>query len=105
VVAEFVPGVKRAAKRDSDVYPDTIDITRTGAKALAFGGGILPGRAACRIETEIAFRRLADLKLEDLEHPRMVAADHRARPRARAGDLLYRRAIFTAGMVLTRPRR
>jgi cytochrome P450 len=66
-----------AANRDPAVYPDPdrLDITRTGVRALAFGGGIhyCLGAQLARIEAEIAFRRLAerlpDLVLEDLEHP------------------------------------
>jgi cytochrome P450 len=66
-----------AANRDPDVYcdPDTLDITRTGPRALSFGGGIhhCLGAQLARIEAEIAFRRLAErlpgLTLIDLEHP------------------------------------
>jgi cytochrome P450 len=74
---ESVLCVLGAANRDPDVYPepDTLEITRSGARALAFGGGIhhCLGAQLARIEAEIAFRRLAerlpDLTLTALEHP------------------------------------
>jgi len=66
-----------AANRDPEVYadPDRLDITRTGVRAISFGGGIhhCLGAQLARIEGEIAFRRLAQrlpkLALEDKEHP------------------------------------
>jgi cytochrome P450 len=66
-----------AANRDPDVYPDpdTLDITRTGARALSFGGGIhhCLGAQLARIEAEMAFRRLAErlpaLTLTQLAQP------------------------------------
>jgi cytochrome P450 len=66
-----------AANRDPEIYadPDRLDITRTGARPLSFGGGIhhCLGAQLARIEGEIAFRRLAQrlprLTLDDLEHP------------------------------------
>jgi cytochrome P450 len=74
---ESVLCVLGAANRDPDVYcdPDTLDITRTGPRALSFGGGIhhCLGAQLARIEAEIAFRRLAErlpgLMLIELEHP------------------------------------
>jgi cytochrome P450 len=74
---ESVLCVLGAANRDPEVYgdPDTLDITRTGPRALSFGGGIhhCLGAQLARIEAEIAFRRLAErlpgLTLTDLEHP------------------------------------
>ena len=74
---ESVLCVLGAANRDPDVYPDpdTLDITRTGPRALSFGGGIhhCLGAQLARIEAEIAFRRLAErlpeLTLTALDQP------------------------------------
>ena len=64
-----------AANRDPAAYtgdPDTLDVARTGARAISFGGGIhhCIGAQLARIEGEVAFRRL----LERLPEMRLVDA-------------------------------
>jgi len=66
-----------AANRDPAAYtgdPDTLDVARTGARAISFGGGIhhCIGAQLARIEGEVAFRRL----LERLPEMRLVDAEN-----------------------------
>src|ERR1051326_5325181 len=66
-----------AANRDPEVFadPEALDISRKNVRPLSFGGGIhhCLGAQLARIESEIAFRRLAQrlpgLTLDDVEHP------------------------------------
>jgi cytochrome P450 len=66
-----------AANRDPAVYldPDRLDLSRSGERAISFGGGIhhCLGAQLARIEGEIALetllRRLPALQLDDVERP------------------------------------
>src|SRR6516225_1524282 len=67
-----------SANRDAAVYPDQperLDITRPNVRPLSFGGGIhhCLGAQLARIEAEIAiatlFRRLPDLRIDDVANP------------------------------------
>jgi len=67
-----VVGVLGAANRDPEVYtdPDRLDLTRTGIKPVAFGGGVhfCLGAQLARIEGQIALGALLD-RLPDLSLP------------------------------------
>ncbi|MDH5676650.1 MAG: cytochrome P450 [Myxococcales bacterium] len=74
---QLVVCVLGAANRDPEVYPDPdrLDITRSGTKPVAFGGGIhfCLGAQLARIEGQIALgallSRLPDISLPELERP------------------------------------
>jgi cytochrome P450 len=74
---EQIIGILGAANRDSAAYerPDELDLTRTGIRAMSFGGGIhmCLGARLARLEGEVAFQtlmnRLPGLQLDDAEHP------------------------------------
>ncbi len=77
---ESVVALLGSANRDPDAYPDPdrLDVTRSGMRAMSFGGGIhiCLGAQLTRLEGQVAFRRLferlPDLRLdpEDLAEPK-----------------------------------
>ena len=72
-----VIGLLGAANRDPTVYdnPERLDLTRTGIRALSFGGGIhiCLGARLARLEGEVAFKtlmqRIPNLRLPELDKP------------------------------------
>ena len=73
-----IVGLLGAANRDPDVYadPDRLDLSRSGIRAMSFGGGIhiCLGARLARLEGEVAFKtlikRIPDLRLPQLDQPR-----------------------------------
>lgn len=67
---EQIVGLLGSANRDPNVYdsPEQLDITRSGVRAMSFGGGIhiCLGARLARLEGEVAFRTLME-RLPGLE--------------------------------------
>jgi cytochrome P450 len=73
----MVIGLLGSANRDPAAYddPDTLDVGRTGIRAMSFGGGIHTclGARLARLEREVAFftlvRRLPNMQLHEIDSP------------------------------------
>lgn len=72
---EIVIGLLGSANRDPQAFerPDALDVTRTGIRAMSFGGGIHTclGARLARLEAEVAFsllsRRIPTMRLCDMD--------------------------------------
>ena len=77
---EQIVGLLGSANRDPAVYdrPEELDLTRSGVRAMSFGGGIhiCLGARLARLEGEIAFKTLMH-RIPDLELPQKDAPSWR----------------------------